>query len=77
MPDGCFCSSPSLRYLEYVRKHHPDMEKEAVDSLRDHLKLLESKANDTLHLLFTLPQVARQLKPDDLPVWIPPLPALV
>ena len=60
-----------------MRKHHPEQEEQSVETLRGHFKLIEEQVNNTLTLLFKLPEIARQLKPTDLPSWIPKVPSLV
>ena len=60
-----------------MRKHHPEQEEQSVETLRGHFKLIEEQVNNTLTLLFKLPEIARQLKPTDLPSWMPKVPSLV
>ena len=66
----------SLRYFEYVQKHRPEKAEEAREALQTHLKLINNLVNESLILLYKLPEIARQFQVN-LPDWIPKPPALV
>lgn len=71
-----FLSHFSLRYFEYVQKHHPEKAEEAREALQNHFKGINKLVNESMILLYKLPEVARQFQ-FDLPDWIPKPPALV
>ena len=66
----------SLRYFEYVQKHNQEKADEARGSLQNHFKAMNKLVNESMILLYKLPEVARQFQLD-LPDWIPKHPALV
>ena len=66
----------SLRYFEYVQKHHPEKVEESREALQNHLKNINNLVNESMILLYKLPEIARQFQ-IDLPDWIPKPPALV
>ena len=66
----------SLRYFEYVQKHRPEKAEEAREALQTHLKLINNLVNESLILLYKIPEIARQFQVN-LPDWIPKPPALV
>lgn len=66
----------SLRYFEYIQKHHPEKAEEARQSMQNHFKLINKLVNESMILLYKLPEIARQFQ-FDLPDWIPKPPALV
>ncbi|KAL9964038.1 hypothetical protein ACROYT_G027612 [Oculina patagonica] len=65
----------NLRYFEYVQKHHPEKAEEAREALQNHFKGINKLVNESMILLYKLPEVARQFQ-FDLPDWIPKPPAL-
>lgn len=65
-----------MRYFEYVQKHHPDKAEESREALQNHLKNINNLVNESMILLYKLPEIARQFQ-FDLPDWIPKPPALV
>lgn len=65
----------NLRYFEYVQKHHPDKAEESREALQNHLKNINNLVNESMILLYKLPEIARQFQ-IDLPDWIPKPPAL-
>ena len=66
----------SLRYFDYVQKHHPEKAEEARGSLQNHLKRINNLVNESMVLLYKLPDIARKFQLE-LPDWIPKPPALV
>ena len=66
----------SLRYFEYIKKHHPVKIEEARATLQSHFKGINKLVNESMILLYKLPDVARRFQLD-LPDWIPKHPALV
>lgn len=73
-----FCTQDrlhNLRYFEYVQKHNQEKADEARGSLQNHFKAMNKLVNESMILLYKLPEVARQFQLD-LPDWIPKHPAL-
>ena len=66
----------SLRFFEYIKKHHPVKIEEARATLQSHFKGINKLVNESMILLYKLPDVARRFQLD-LPDWIPKHPALV
>ena len=66
----------SLRYFDYVQKHHPEKAEEARESLQNHLKHINNLVNESMVLLYKLPDIARKFHLE-LPDWIPKPPVLV
>lgn len=65
----------NLRYFEYIKKHHPVKIEEARATLQSHFKGINKLVNESMLLLYKLPDVARRFQLD-LPDWIPKHPAL-
>lgn len=65
----------NLRYFEYVQKHHPEKVEESREALQNHLKNINNLVNESMILLYKLPDIAREFQLD-LPDWIPKPPAL-
>lgn len=65
----------NLRYFEYMQKHHPEKAEESREALQNHLKNINNLVNESMILLYKLPEIARQFQ-IDLPDWIPKPPAL-
>lgn len=73
-----FCTQDrlhNLRYFDYVQKHHPEKAEEARESLQNHLKRINNLVNESMVLLYKLPDIARKFQLE-LPDWIPKPPAL-
>ncbi|RMX60703.1 hypothetical protein pdam_00006820 [Pocillopora damicornis] len=73
-----FCTQDrlhNLRYFDYVQKHHPGKAEEARESLQNHLKRINNLVNESMVLLYKLPDIARKFQLE-LPDWIPKPPAL-
>lgn len=66
----------SLRYFDYVQKRHPEKAEESREALQNHLKNINNLVNESMILLYKLPDIAREFQLD-LPDWIPKPPALV
>lgn len=73
-----FCTQDrlhNLHYFDYVLKHHPEKAEEARESLQNHLKRINNLVNESMVLLYKLPDIARKFQME-LPDWIPKPPAL-
>ena len=59
-----------------MQKHHPEKAEELREALQSHLENINNLVNESMVLLYKLPDIARQFQLD-LPDWIPKPPALV
>lgn len=64
----------NLRHFEFMKKHHPKKAEEIRGILQEHLRLINEHVNQSMVLLYKLPEIARQFR-FILPDWAPKPPA--